>query len=471
MIEFQPYIHHGKELEMAVLGAFMLESSAFGVSYGIINESTFYYEGHKTVYRAISEMYENHAGIDVETVTYWLISKHGVKEINGDNTAYFVTRLTNSVVSTAHLEFHCYCLQEMWQRRELLILKARPVTDGINPNNDIKELNEGINRILGQRFKQDWYDMSELMYNLMLHRQEMQNGQKAFLTTGFRKIDQVNGGFYNGQLIVIGARPSVGKSAFMGQMALGMARSGKKVGIVSLEMSNTEIAARLSAIETGVNFDVIFQGLENESAETQRFYVKAGMMEKLPLFVSDKTKVNVTDIKAKATKLKATKGCDCIIIDYLQLVDGTASNRNYNREQEVANISRGLKLMAVEMDIPVILLAQLNRESTKATYANRFPKLDHLRESGAIEQDADVVMFIHRDWMAGFENNPETNESTESEADIIGAKWRNGRLFHLPVGFDGPKMKFVEDKNSMSELPSGNWKPVPGNFYEREKED
>lgn len=225
-----------------------------------------------------------------------------------------------------------------------------------------------------------------------------------------------------------------------------MGHCGKKVGIISLEMNNNEIAARLASIETDIDFWKIFRTIAQDEVLHKNFYEHISRNTiNLPIFLSDKTKVNIAEIKAKATKLKASKGCDCLMVDYLQLIDSTTGNKNYNREQEVAKMSRGLKLMAQELDIPVIVLCQLNRAVTARSYKDRFPKLSDLRESGAIEQDADVVMFLHRDYMSGWQVD-ENSISTEFNADLLGPKWRNGATFHLPLEFDPPKMKFTEQK-------------------------
>lgn len=252
----------------------------------------------------------------------------------------------------------------------------------------------------------------------------------------------------NGDMIVLGARPSVGKSAFLGLLSMNMAKNGRKVGIISLEMSNAKIAGRLAALDTGVDFATLYRGLAIDEAMQERLYQQIGnRTAQLPIFVSDKTQVSMPEIKAKAMKLKHKEGCDILFIDYLQLVDSSGyGNKNSNRENEVRQMSRGCKLMAKELDIPVVVLAQLNREVTGRKGDDRYPKLSDLRESGAIEQDADVVMFLHRDWMSGFETN-ERGESTEREADLIVRKWRDGEPnLRIPLEFDPPRMKFSERK-------------------------
>lgn len=464
MIKFKPYIHYGIDLEAAILGACLIEKSAIGRIYGMISPECFYKDAHGFIFEAIVEMYEQSIPIDILTVSEWIIVKKCIPEINDYKVDYFLVTLTNTVVSSVHIEYHCHLVKEMWKRRRIQEIKYEKIEDDIDPRKNIQDISDQIWEVLGTDVKRDWYDMSELVYNLMVHQSEMAKGKKSFITTGFKKADNLNGGFYNGQMVVIGARPSVGKSALMGQMAIKIARSGKKVGIISLEMNNVEIAARLSSIETGIDFSRVFRDIANDEHLHRRFYEKVSRDTiNLPIFISDKTKVNINEIKAKAVKLKSSKGCDCLMIDYLQLVDTHTGNRQYNREQEVANMSRGIKLMAMELDIPVIVLCQLNRQVTARSYKDRFPRLSDLRESGAIEQDADVVMFIHRDYMSGWQEDEQGN-STETTADLLAPKWRNGATFHLELEFDPPKMLFKERQME------GNWRPVE-NYTESKKDE
>lgn len=434
MTEFKKYIHHGQDLEEAILGICMLEKLAMGRTVGIVEAETFYFPVHQKVYGALAEMYANGLPIDLFTVCEFL---------KGEVDAYSLVKMTNAVVRSTHLEYHCHLIKEMWRRRKIIELKQSK-NEGVDVRSDIRDMNDELNKILGSEYKREWYDMSEIMYDLMIHQYDMAKGKKSFLTTGFKKLDQSNGGFYNGQMIVIGARPSVGKSALMGQMAIKIAKTGKKVGIISLEMNNNEIAARIGSLETDIEFWKIFRtiALDQELHEKFYNYISKNTIN-LPIFLSDKTKVNINEIRAKATKLKASKGCDCLIIDYLQLVDSSGENRNYNREQEVAKMSRGIKMLAQELDIPIVVLCQLNRAITGRSFKDRYPKLSDLRESGAIEQDADIVMFIHRDWLAGHEVD-ENGASTEFSADLLVPKWRNGATCHLLLDFDPPKMRFTE---------------------------
>ena len=261
------------------------------------------------------------------------------------------------------------------------------------------------------------------------------------VSTSLTSLDRLNGKFRDTNLIVIGARPSVGKSAFMGRIATHAAFEGKTVGIISLEMEDKDILARSVSAESEVDFWRIDRNkFEQEEEQRNSVYKTIGKLSTLPIYFSDTAQVGMTDIRAKAERLKQRHGVDLLIIDYLQLVEPeNASNRN--REQEVSKISRGLKLLAMNMKIPVIILAQLNRQSAET--GDKKPQLHHLRESGSIEQDADVVMFLHRDWVSGIKVD-ESGDSTEYQADLLVRKWRNGGPCDIKLGFHGPTMKFTE---------------------------
>jgi replicative DNA helicase len=360
----------------------------------------------------------------------------------GVNVDYYITRLTHAVVSTAHLEYHSWILKRMWMEREVI----RLTNGGAGLEGDVVQqiiqLQTAIRDINTGETEKEWYDMSELAMDLLKHQEHVQANPNAFVKTGIREVDDKNGGFYPGNLIVIGARPGAGKSAFMGQLALNMAREGKKVGILSLEMSNNEIAARLSAVDTDIDFQKVYRGLFQDEREKERFYERlARVTSELPIYISDTTRLNTVDIRAKADKLKARKGLDFLFIDYLQLISAD-QGKNKTRENIISEISRSCKIMAKELEIPIAILCQLNRDSTKRAGDSRYPQLSDLRESGAIEQDADVVMFIHRDWVVGVTQDAAGN-STENRADLIVRKWRNAEPnLHVPLEFDGPKMAF-----------------------------
>jgi replicative DNA helicase len=458
-MEFVKDIHFFYDLEAAVLGASMLESTAFGRTHGIVRQDTFYHDANKVVYKAIYDLYSAGLPVDILTVVDRIMNVCKVKEFGVDNVGYYVTKLTNAVVSTAHLEFHCLILKRMWMEREVIKVTNGSVELDGDVNQQLIQLQTAIRDINAGDYVKDWYDMSELMVDLIKHQEEIKSHPDAIIKTGIRDLDEKNGGFIPGNVIVIGARPGVGKSAFMGQMAMNMARNKKRVGIISLEMSNNEIAGRLASLDSGVDFQRIYRNLFKDEAEQQRFYEKiTNETIGLPIYVSDSTRVNTIDIRSKADKLKAKHGLDILFIDYLQLISADQP-KNKTRENIISEISRSTKIMAKEMKIPIVILCQLNRESTKRTGDSRYPVLSDLRESGAIEQDADVVMFLHRDWIAGMTED-EKGQSTENTADLVVRKWRNAEPnLHVSLGFDGPRMKFIFNTQVTGWRPMSAIKP------------
>ncbi len=443
-------LHYAKDLEHALLGICILEPDAFGRIYGLVEEKHFYLEDGKKTFGVLSEMFKNSIPIDLYTVCqkmvadntplYWK-SKYG-SDNHYQDVLSFLMNLTNAVVSSIHIEYWAHLIKEFWKKRELEAITKSGIDLQGNTTKQGYEINEKINEILSGEVKQDWHSYEELMFGLLKHQESIRAGGTEMVTTGFKAVDRLNGGFSEGQLVVIGARPSVGKSALVNKIAFAAARKGKSVGVISMEMNNTEIAARLASLETSTSFQIIHRNLFRDEDQHRVFYNQIAQSVNLPIYVSDKTKVDVNEIRSKAIKLKHRHGLSLLIIDYLQLID-TNTNKNYNREQEVARISRGLKLIAMELNIPVVVLCQLNRAVTKRDYKNRLPQLSDLRESGAIEQDADIVLMLHRDAMAGFEVDEQGN-STERSADLVCLKWRNGAPFHLELEFDPPLMKFSE---------------------------
>lgn len=450
---FQKEIHYNIEIEKAVLGICLLESGAFASTQGLLKTEHFYHEGHALVHEALQTMFLNGLPIDLLTVTDHIIRVKGQTLITNTETSYFLVELTNTVQSSAHLEYWCGILQTLWIDRQIILLTSSGASKlSGDTRQKLGELQMKLGELNRGAVSGDFKDMTSLMVQLYQHQDEMRKSKGVGLATGIPTIDRENGGLHNGQMIVLGARPSIGKSAFAGQMAVDVAKQGKRVGIISLEMSNTEIAARLAAIDTDTDFNVLYRGLYRDEREAKNLYSRiASTTSQLPIFVSDKTEVNIHQIRAKAEKLKRKEGLDFLIIDYLQLIDGEAV-KGKNREQEVSQISRGCKIMAKEMEIPVMVLCQLNRQSVHRKGEERYPQLSDLRESGSIEQDADVVMFLHRDWMMGVVNN-ENGDTTEFEADLIGRKWRNGKAnWMIKLDFEPTKMKFKEH--------GGNWRPV-----------
>jgi len=459
-MEFKKHIHFDVELEAAVLGTCLLELSAYSRIHKILDHGIFYSTSHETVYGCIREMWEQGHPVDYFTVINF-IARKGITNLNGDNLDYFILRLSNSVVSSSNLEFHCYILRQLYAERELLKLKmGSSENDGKDVIERITNLQNSLQKLHQVKTSDDWKDMTTIMFEMYKHMEEVKDKELIGVPTGFSRLDLITGGLCKTQLIAIGARPSVGKSALINSIILHAASCGFNVGIISLEMPDVQIAARMSSIYSGVDFYKIFRNKLNVE-EGKGLYSYVQQMVDLPVMVSDATSVNVMDIRAKATKLMAKGKLDILFIDYMQLIEGETTNKNYNREQEVGKMSRGLKLLAMELQIPVVVLCQLNRESEKAT--GKKPQLHHMRESGSIEQDCDGVIFLHRDWKSGITANA-LGESTEFEADLIVSKWRNGETPEIKIGFDPPKMRFYDldrEPRRIQHTPeiTTTWKP------------
>jgi replicative DNA helicase len=449
-------VHYSKDFEAAVLGICLMERHAFARTFGLIDERMFYFDDNRKVFQAMLRMY--HDQVPLDALTVWEKMMEQEVKLSFENIPWYLSELQRQVVSSAHLEYHCYVIKKFWQKRELERITSMGIDQSEDGRKTAFSITEQINEIFSGEVKKDWQSMDELMFNLIIHQEDIKAGKKEFVSSGLKEIDRLNGGFAPGNMIVIGARPSVGKTALMGMMAINIAKKKKSVGIISLEMNNNEIAGRFAALSTDFTFNAIYRNIFRDEEESRQFYDSITRTAvNLPIYVSDKTRVDINEIRAKAVKLKHAHGLDILMIDYLQLVDSVTGNKNYNREQEVARLSRGIKLMAKDLGIPVVVLCQLSREVTKRSYAHRFPQASDLRESGAIEQDADVILMLHRDWVANyetFEEGERKGQSTEFTADLIGVKWRNGATFHMELEYQPTLMKFVEPKRN-------SWHPLP----------
>ncbi len=380
----QKNIHYNTELEEIILGTCLIELSAFSRTFKLIEADNFYDESHQKVYQCLLEMFEQGIPIDLATTADYISRIKGIENLSGDNVSYFLMVLTNNISSSVHLEYHCHIIKSMYIERELLKITTSGVGNECTTTEKLKILEEKLFNLKQNNAADDITDMSTLMVNLYKHQDKMQITGGVGIETGFYGLDKQNGGFHGGELIVLGARPSVGKSAFIGKLALNMASKGTHVGIISLEMNNNEIAGRLAAIDTNLDFNTTYRGLYKDENEREKMYnIINNRTANYPIYITDKTNIDINDIRVKAEKMKRTYGVKCLIIDYLQLVE-TPYYSNRNRENAIAELSRKCKIMAKEMDMPVIILCQLNREVTRRKGKDRYPQLSDLRESGSI---------------------------------------------------------------------------------------
>lgn len=434
---YTPNIDYDEQLEKAVLGVLLSQPKAHSKVYGILTGACFYIDAHKQILKAIEDTWEAGYPVDLLTVTRHMYGQ-GQTVLQHQSTAYYLTLLTEGIINSAHLNFWCMKLREMAARRMMIALTSTRFR-GDDVLAGAEQIQSSIQEALLVRQAQDWQTASNAAISLTDHIDHVLGSDMAGVSTGFPTLDSLNGGFRPGQLVVIGARPSVGKSALMGSVALGAARQGYKTGILSLEMSAKDIFGRMVSSDTGVPFaEMDRHGVYGED-KLKCISRSVRDMAGLPLYFSDAAQYTIHDIRAKAEQLKQRHGLDILLLDYLQLVEETDKYRS--REQGIAQISRGLKMLAMNLDIPVIALSQLNRESEHRS--NKKPTMADLRESGAIEQDADIVMLLHRDWRAGITED-EFGNSTEHQADLLVYKWRNGSPASLKLRFDAEVMLFSE---------------------------
>lgn len=436
---FTENIHYCKDLEFAVLGAAMIERDVMGRLYKLIDKDVFYYEGHSQVFEVMQNMWGNNESIDIVSV-YLRLIKNGILTIQNYNTPWYVIEITKNVVSSAAIENHCVILRNMYIEREMkrITLSGIGEQDGLQA---IASIDKKISKLREKIVLDDFRGIDETIVNLYHHMDSVKHKELTGITTGFKTLDRITGGLQAGGMYIVAARPSVGKSAFMGKMIFNCAKQGFSVGVISLEMTDNQITARIASLATEIEYWRIYRNRLIDEEQTEKFYKITAKVSELPIMISDKTGVNIADIKAKIARIRRKSKIDILYIDYLQLLDTDDKERNYNREQQVSKISRGIKLLAKDYNMPIVILAQLNRVSEQI--ADKKPKLHNLRESGSLEQDADGVIFLHRDWMSGIKEN-EDGSSTESQADIIIAKWRDGEITEYKIGFDGAKMKFFE---------------------------
>lgn len=434
---YKPYIHYDLELEKAIVGAISLESTAFNATVGILLPKHFHEPLNEKIYAVCKLLWEDSQQIDIISIIH--AAKKPYPEILPELPYYLSVcqnKVTGSIITK--LERNCLLLRQMYIERKLLLIKTENYEgDAIEKAMEIKQ---SINEMLALKSTNDWSDSLNISLAVHQHMDAVENLEYAGVQTGFRSLDLITGGYATG-LYIIAARTSVGKSAFMGCCALNQVKAGLKVGIISLEMPVVQLGTRMASIISDVEFYKIFRNRMDDEREKEKVFEALESLANYPLYISDQPSVDANDIRAKASLLIKQHGLDILYVDYIQLVEGINTNKNFNREQEVSKISRSLKNTAMEFNIPIIALAQINREAEKAT--DKKPQLHHMRESGAIEQDSDGVLIIHRDFKSGILQDKNGN-STEHEADIIIAKWRNGELADIKIGFDGKKMKFYD---------------------------
>ncbi len=458
-----------KDLEEAVLGAVMLDKSAFDTVVEILKPECFYVDAHQRIYRAFQTLAQKSLPIDILTVVEELKIKEELEMVGGP---YYVTKLTNAVVSVANIEAHSRIVLQKFVQRELIRISGEIISEAYEESTDVFDLmddaEDKIFQITNNFLKTDYKEMSSALAQAINRIDELRTKKEEIsgVPSGFASMDRVTYGWQPTDLIILAARPSVGKTAFALNLARNAALHPTKptaVGFFSLEMSASQLVQRILSAESEIMMEKISRG-KLEEYEYQQLNTKGiKRLEKAPIYIDDTAALNIFEFRAKARRLVNKHKVGLILIDYLQLMSGSNDNKGGNREQEISTISRNLKALAKELNVPIIALSQLSR-AVETRKESKMPQLSDLRESGAIEQDADMVMFIYRPEYYEVMNN-ENGESTKGETHIRIAKHRNGSLETIKLRALLHIQKFEEwDGDSGGYNPgksAGNWKPVP----------
>jgi replicative DNA helicase len=432
------------ELEEAVLGALMLEKDALTNVIDILKPQSFYKEAHERIFSAIERLFTRSEPVDILTVTQEL-KKTGELDLVGG--AYYITQLTNRVASAANAEFHARIISQKYIQRELIRTSTETIRDAYEESSDVFDLldkaEKGLFSIVEGNIRKN-YDKMHTLIKKAIEQIEVAKNRKDGLSgvpSGLTALDRLTSGWQKSDLVIIAARPAMGKTALVLSMARNAAvEFNKPVAIFSLEMSSLQLVTRLISSESELSGEKLKKGTL-EDYEFQQLNDKIKGLAEAPLFIDDTPGLSVFELRAKARRLKEQHNIELIIVDYLQLMTAGSEGKG-NREQEISTISRSLKGLAKELNVPVIALSQLSR-AVETRGGDKKPQLSDLRESGAIEQDADMVMFIHRPEYYGLTED-EAGMPTAGVAELIIAKHRNGPVDSVKTRYIGQYTKFAD---------------------------
>lgn len=430
------------DLEEAILGALMLEKNALTAVVEFLRPEHFYTEQHKEIYTAIIELFKASEPVDMRTVVAQL-RKAGKLEVIGG--AYYIAELTSKVSSAANIEYHARIIIELAIKRELIQIASQIHHDAYEDTTDVFELldktEQNIFQISDSNLRKNYDSMKSLMFQATKELQEKRNHKDGLtgIPSGFSRLDRVTSGWQKSDLVIIAARPGMGKTAFIVSALRNAAVDFNiPVAIFSLEMASLQLVNRLISAEAELDSEKIKKG-NLADFEWQQMVHKTNRLSSAPIFIDDTPALSILELRAKCRRLKAEHNIQMIVIDYLQLMKGEASG---NREQEIASISRALKGIAKELTVPVIALSQLSR-GVETRGGDKRPQLSDLRESGSIEQDADIVMFLYRPEYYKITVDEE-GLPTQGMAEVIIAKHRNGSLENVKLKFIGKYTKFAD---------------------------
>ena len=435
------------DLEEAVLGAMLIDEKGVNEIIELLSPEVFYKRSHQLIYESIERLFRESEPIDLLTVSADLKKNKNFEPAGGD---FYLISLSQKVSSSAHIEFHSRIILQKYIQRKLITISNEIIQKSYNESTDVMDLLDEAESKLYDVAQGNIKTSTESAQNLVIRAKARieeiakQEGLSG-VSTGFEKLDKLTSGWQPSDLVIIAARPGMGKTA----LALSMARNISvqqqiPVAFFSLEISSVQLITRLISSETGLSSDKLRTG-KLADHEWQQLNIKVSDLESSPLFIDDSPSLTIFELRAKARRLASSHGIKLIIIDYLQLMNIGSSNKAGNREQEISTISRNLKALAKELDIPVIALSQLSR-AVETRGGTKRPILSDLRESGAIEQDADIVSFLYRPEYYGIsEWDDDMKTPSDGQGEFIVAKHRNGAL-------DSIKLKFIPNLGKFEDL-------------------
>lgn len=450
------------EAEIAVLGALMLSNKAISKVTEYLDKDSFYSSKNKFIFEAIMSLSEKSTEVDILTVTEELKRKGNLEKAGG--TAY-IARINKDVATASNVEQYALMVLEKQLRRQLIDISGNIINNSYDESVDVLEeidrAEAEIFRIAEKRISKSYKKMNELTHETYSLIEKLRMNNKSDISgipTGLSKLDEYLGGFQKSDLIIIAARPSMGKTA----LALSLARNmtiefDKSVAFFSLEMASTQLVMRLISAESKIDQQKIRKGAIS-NRDNEKIVQGLGKLASAKLYIDDSALIDIMELRAKCRRLKAEHDIDAIFVDYLQLIQAGGAE---SREREISYISQTLKQIAKELNIPVIALAQLNRSIENRTKKERTPMLSDLRESGSIEQDADVIIFVQRREVWG-EAEYEDKNPTEGTGELIIGKQRNGPIGTIRVAFQKDYARFENLSYGFEEPPSAG--PIPNDI-------
>ncbi len=432
------------DLEEATLGAMLIDKKGVDEVVDMLTPEAFYKESHGYIFEAIFSLFEQGEPIDLLTVSSELKKQKRLETVGGD---FYLAQLANKVSSSAHIEFHARIILQKFIQRSLIRISNEIIKEAFDESTDVFDLLDSAESKLYDVTQGNIKTSTESAQTLVMQAkkriEEISNKEGlSGVPSGFEDLDKLTSGWQPSDLVIVAARPGMGKTALTLSMARNIAvGQGVPVAFFSLEMSSVQLITRLISSETGLSSEKLRTG-NLETHEWEQLNVKVKSLEKAPLFIDDTPSLSIFDLRAKARRLASQHGIKLIMIDYLQLMTASVNTKSGNREQEISTISRNLKALAKELDIPVIALSQLSRAVETRTGSKR-PLLSDLHESGAIEQDADIVSFIYRPEYYGIDEwDDEERTPTQGQAEFIVAKHRNGATDTIRLKFIGHLGRF-----------------------------